>query len=109
NDKIDRALFQRFPKLFAVFAFANRRTALELSCSIGDVFGGEVQIVGTSLSGNWQSRFLGLAEHRQCLGGGMMHDVHATAGLAAEANHQLHSFVFGFTWTRSEKCSIRSR
>src|SRR5882724_8285069 len=45
DDEVDCAFAQCFPKLFAVFPFADRRTAFEFSRAIGNVFGGKMQIM----------------------------------------------------------------
>src|SRR6266478_650928 len=43
HHEVDRAFAQCFPKLFAIFALANRRTAFELSSAIRNVFSREMQ------------------------------------------------------------------
>src|SRR5437762_9882330 len=52
DDEVDRAFAQCFPKLFAIFPFADRRTTFELSRAIGNVFRGKMQIMRARFDGN---------------------------------------------------------
>src|SRR2546425_7886638 len=62
----------RCPELFAVFAFTNRRAALELGGAVGDLLGGEAQIVRAGLGGDRQTLLSCLAPQPQRISPGMM-------------------------------------
>ena len=53
--EVNRAVAQRGPKLFTIVAFANWRTTLEFRGAVGDIFGGEVEIMRTCLNRYWQA------------------------------------------------------
>ena len=52
NDHVERAFAECAPKLFAIFAFADRRTTLEFSGAIGNIFRCKSKIVRTRLRRN---------------------------------------------------------
>ncbi len=108
NDEIDRAVAESVPELFAVFTFTNRRATLEFSRSIRNFFRGKVKIMRAGLGRDRQPEALRLAQHWQSVRRRMMHDVHATAGFAAQANHRRDRFVFRFSRPRTQKGFIRS-
>ncbi len=55
GDQVDDAGEQAFPQAVLVDFAANWRGALEERCAVGNIFGGEVQVVGAGLDGDGQA------------------------------------------------------
>jgi hypothetical protein len=51
RDEVDYAIAQALPKSLAIFAPANRRSALELCCTFCDFFSRQMKIVRTGFHG----------------------------------------------------------
>jgi hypothetical protein len=61
GDQVDYAVAQALPKRFAIFAAANRRRALELSCAARNFFRSEMEVVRASFDGHRKTTASGLS------------------------------------------------
>ena len=83
GDKVDEAFAQRLPELVAIFGVTDGRGAFVEGAAVGDVFGGEVEVVRAGFDGDGETVFFGLTDVVERLGGGEVHDVEAEAVFAA--------------------------
>ena len=81
---IDGAISEALPQSLAIFAAANRRRTLVQRRSIGNRFGGQMQIVWTRLDAHWKSFGARRAQLRERRAGREMHDVQAKTVFAAQ-------------------------
>jgi hypothetical protein len=96
------AVAQALPEGFAVGAGADGRGALEGGGAVGDVFGGEVEVVRAAFRGDGQAFGAGGGEQRQGERGAEVDDVDACAVLAAEVNHEADGGELGLVGARGE-------
>src|SRR5262245_47461126 len=61
--RIDHALRERLPEPLPILTLADRRRALEFGAAIGNVFGGERQVMGTGFYSDWQAFPTRLLQH----------------------------------------------
>ena len=79
-----------------VGAAANGWGAFEESCAVGDVFCGEVEVVGTGFDSDREAFGAGCLQVIEGEGGGEVDDVETEFVLAAEADHQADGLELGF-------------
>ena len=106
DNKIDQALLERSPQLFAISALADRRGTLELCPSVGNLFRQESKVVRAGLDGDCGQFRLGLTKKGQCRGRREVNDVDARVVLAGKPQKEADRFVFRFTRPGSEPCRI---
>ena len=86
GDEIDDVISQSVPELFAVFFFANGRSAFEFGSAIGNVFGGKRQIVRAGLHGDARASGFRFAQGRKGIRRNEMHDVDAHLELIGQTD-----------------------
>ena len=102
DDEVDGAVAEGLPEGFAVGAAADGRRALEEGGAVGDVFGGEVEVVGAGFDGDGKAFGAGGVEHGEGVRGGEVDDVEAEAVLAAEVGSSADGVELGFVGARGE-------
>ena len=95
-DEVDRSIAEGLPQLFAVFAVANWRGALEERRAFGNCFGGEVQIVRTGFNRYGQTFGAGGAQIGKSCAGGKVDYVESEFKFAAEREEHSNRGEFGF-------------
>ena len=97
--QIDGAVGERVPQRFSIGASANRRRALVARVAVGDVLGGEVQVVRAGLDRDGQSFGARLSQQRQCVGGREMDDVDRASRGAAERDQECDRLQLPRRWS----------
>ena len=88
DDHVDDSVAEAVPQLLLVVMAADRRSALQQGCAVGDILCGKVQIVRTGLDRDRQAFCARGLQFLQSQRGGEMDDMQTKAVLAAEPNHQ---------------------
>ncbi|HEX5595313.1 MAG TPA: hypothetical protein VFX61_04700, partial [Micromonosporaceae bacterium] len=90
---VEDAVPQAAPERLPVGRLADRRAALERGGAVGDLLGGERQVVRAGLRGDPDTIGPGRGEKRQHLAAGHVQDVHPAAGLARQRHHRRDGLV----------------
>ena len=93
---------EALPEPLAILALADRRRALEARVAVGDLLGGEREIVRAGLDGQGQPLLACPRDHRQCVGRRQVDDVDVAAKLAAKLDHEPDRVVLPLTRPRRE-------
>jgi hypothetical protein len=96
DDHVEDAVAEGLPELLAIRAGADGGRTLELRGSIGDLFGGEMQVVWAGFAGDGQTFFSRGAEYGDSLRAGDVNDVQTKSILAAQRDHQTNGGQFRF-------------
>ena len=78
-DRVDQALPQSLPEPFAVFALPDRWRTLVARVAVGDLFGGEREVMRTGLDGQRQSLRACPRDQRNGIGRRQVHDMDVAA------------------------------
>src|SRR5262249_37405552 len=105
GDEIDRAGRERVPELLAIGPRSNWRGALEGGGAVGDLLGGEEQIVRTRVNADGHARAARRAQYRDGGRRREMNDVHGRAMGPAQLQQQVDGGLLGGRRTR---CEIRA-
>jgi hypothetical protein len=89
--------------------FSDGRGALELGPPVGDLFGGEVEIVRARLGAQGNAVAFGGAQRLQRVAGGVVNDVRARARLAAESRGERDGFVLPGARSRQQIGGVGAR
>ena len=89
------AVAQALPELLAVVALADRRAALVRRGTVGDLVGGEGQVVRTGLGGDRHAVGLRRRDGRQGVGARDVEDVHPAPGAPGEVEDAGDGEVLG--------------
>ena len=95
DDHVDDAIAEGLPEGLLVGVVADGWGALEEGCSVRDVFGGEVEVMGAGFDGDGEAFGACSFEVVEGEGGGEMDDVEAEVVLATESDHQADGFELG--------------
>ena len=87
-DRVDQTFTQALPQPFAILTLSDRRRALEARVAVGDLFGGEREVMGTGLDGQRQALAACLRDHGQRIGRRQVNDMDVAAKLAAKIDHE---------------------
>ena len=68
RDEVNYAIAQPLPKSLAVFAAANRRGTFVLCGAVGDLFGGQMNIVRTGFRSDGKDAVVRRAQFFECAG-----------------------------------------
>ena len=98
GDQVDYAVAQALPKRFAIFAAANRRRALELSCAARNFLRSEMEVVRTSFDGHRKTTAPGLSQSADCQRRRKMNDVNPASGFLAQFEQQIDRSKLSFVW-----------
>ena len=90
RDQVEDSLAEGLPEPFPVLRRADRRSALEGDAAVGDLAGGERQIVGAGLGRDQEPFLASPPQDRQDLCRRDVNDMNAAARLAAEPDQKLH-------------------
>lgn len=102
DDEVDDSVAEGLPELFAIFAAADGRGALEERCFIEDLLFGEMEIVGAGFDRYRQSSLAGGAQFGKSARGRKMDDVEAKFEFATEREKETNRGEFGLLGTRLE-------
>ena len=83
RNEVNHSLAQRPPQFLAIFAAANRRSALAKRCAVGDRFSSEMQIVRACLDGDGKTLCTRRAQVVERQVRRQMHDMQAKSKFAA--------------------------
>ena len=109
GDEVDRVARRAPPQAIAICPPADRRRALERRRAVGDLLGGERQVVRAGFDGDGDARAPRSGDRVERVGRREVHDVHARAGLACEAHQQLDRRLLACRRTAVEPGRIATR
>ena len=88
HDRVDRAVDHALPEQIAIRRVADRRAALELARTVGDLLRDDRQVVRAGLDGQRDALGLGGSDGRQRVGVAQVQDVGARAGAPGLCDHR---------------------
>jgi hypothetical protein len=111
DDKVDVAVEEGLPELFAVRVFADRRAALEEGFALGDLFCREAQVVEARLDRERQAEIsAGVSQSWEGGGGRQVDNVRPEGReLFCATDNEVDGRLFECRWPRSEKRRVGRR
>jgi hypothetical protein len=108
HNRVQPVTRQRLPQVLAVPRLSDRRGALELRGAVGNLFGGEAEVVRAGLRCHPNAFRASRGDQREGLGGRDVDDVDSKPPLAREADQESHRIRFRGDWAAGEPGGVGS-